>query len=410
MRKLTVTLVFVLLAALSLAQTLTVKFGSAGKHDVWTGKTVGSEPPTTGVNTEQADADLELAGTASTDTVFAWDHTSNNIAAVSLAEARKGIGWEIAPQDYKFVGEVHVTVQSGGKPVSSANVELNDGKTKQQRLVDNGEAIFFGVKPGDLKISVQYNSGGKLADPITQILSAPLNRTTAIPSITIALPLPTSTGSNSAATTDAAPKEGEKDTKGASGGFGFGSMIVLLVALGVAGAVGYFLVQYFKTNSDQVGSKLEQLGVQIPKPGDDPLMNADPVVAVPVAKPAPPEKIILDDADPLIPAAAASAPFTASSAPVTGEPKLVSESGDVLPLSEGELTVGREIGLGLSLVGESTVSRRHAAVVRNGQVVSVKDFGSTNGTWVNGSKVTGDVVLRPGDAVQFGSVKFRFEG
>jgi len=81
-----------------------------------------------------------------------------------------------------------------------------------------------------------------------------------------------------------------------------------------------------------------------------------------------------------------------------------------MPVPEGELVVGRELGLGLSLVGESTVSRKHAVITRNGSQVLVKDCGSTNGTYVNGVQLQGEKQLQIGDNVQFGSVRFRYEG
>jgi pSer/pThr/pTyr-binding forkhead associated (FHA) protein len=103
-----------------------------------------------------------------------------------------------------------------------------------------------------------------------------------------------------------------------------------------------------------------------------------------------------------------------ASAPATPgaivDPRLVSQSGDSMPIPEGDFMVGREIGLGLSLVGETTVSRKHANITRNGSQVVVKDFGSTNGTFVNGVQVHGERQLQSGDTVQFGSVRFRFEG
>ena len=94
----------------------------------------------------------------------------------------------------------------------------------------------------------------------------------------------------------------------------------------------------------------------------------------------------------------------------SGEPRLVSEEGDLIPLEEGSTRVGRDAGMGLSLLNESTVSRQHAELSRSGPVVRLKDLGSTNGTYVNGSKVEDEVELRPGDKVQFGAVRFRFEG
>lgn len=71
--------------------------------------------------------------------------------------------------------------------------------------------------------------------------------------------------------------------------------------------------------------------------------------------------------------------------------------------------MGRDDGLPVSLAGESTVSRRHASVRLDGHRATVTDLGSTNGTFVNGNKVTGEVGLEIGDVVQFGSVRFRYE-
>ena len=57
------------------------------------------------------------------------------------------------------------------------------------------------------------------------------------------------------------------------------------------------------------------------------------------------------------------------------------------------------------------VSSRHAAIVRHGATFSVRDLGSKNGTFVNGERITGDVVLHDGDVIGFGpqgpSVEFR---
>jgi pSer/pThr/pTyr-binding forkhead associated (FHA) protein len=71
--------------------------------------------------------------------------------------------------------------------------------------------------------------------------------------------------------------------------------------------------------------------------------------------------------------------------------------------------VGREAGNALSLVTESTVSRRHATLVRSGASVAIRDEGSSNGTYVNGVKISSETELKPGDQVQFGEVRFRFE-
>ncbi len=48
------------------------------------------------------------------------------------------------------------------------------------------------------------------------------------------------------------------------------------------------------------------------------------------------------------------------------------------------------------------VSGRHAAVFRQNERWMVRDLGSTNGTWVNGTRLKGDHPLAPGDVIGFG--------
>jgi pSer/pThr/pTyr-binding forkhead associated (FHA) protein len=92
----------------------------------------------------------------------------------------------------------------------------------------------------------------------------------------------------------------------------------------------------------------------------------------------------------------------------TGVPRLTSPTGSY-ELAEGENLIGREDGLPISLPGESTVSRRHAALVLTGGMAIVRDLGSTNGTFVNGMKVTAEASVRPGDELQVGAIRLRFE-
>ncbi|MEU3524074.1 DUF1707 and FHA domain-containing protein [Streptomyces sp. NPDC038707] len=70
------------------------------------------------------------------------------------------------------------------------------------------------------------------------------------------------------------------------------------------------------------------------------------------------------------------------------------------------LRIGRDPANGLRLNHES-VSRVHAELRRQDGLWVLRDLGSTNGTTVNGRRVTGAVVVREGDQVAFGSTAFR---
>jgi pSer/pThr/pTyr-binding forkhead associated (FHA) protein len=70
------------------------------------------------------------------------------------------------------------------------------------------------------------------------------------------------------------------------------------------------------------------------------------------------------------------------------------------------LVIGRSIGCDLTLA-DSTVSRWHAELIRDGKRWIVRDMGSTNGTRVNGWRVR-RAVLEPGDVLALGAQRVVF--
>jgi hypothetical protein len=69
-------------------------------------------------------------------------------------------------------------------------------------------------------------------------------------------------------------------------------------------------------------------------------------------------------------------------------------------------SIGRAPGSMLRL-NHFTVSRTHAQLRATDDGWKLRDLGSSNGTWVNGSRVTGSVRVRPGDVVRFGQIGFK---
>jgi FHA domain len=75
--------------------------------------------------------------------------------------------------------------------------------------------------------------------------------------------------------------------------------------------------------------------------------------------------------------------------------------GREFPLDE-EVTVGRAGGCAVLLATDTFVSQLHARVfLRDGQLY-VEDLGSTNGTFLNGTKVSSTAAIHAGDLLQFG--------
>lgn len=87
--------------------------------------------------------------------------------------------------------------------------------------------------------------------------------------------------------------------------------------------------------------------------------------------------------------------------------KLLSTTGDqTVDLSVGEsVIVGRAVNSDLPIY-DPTVSRQHAEVTVDGEVVKVRDFGSSNGTFLNGAQITEGTAV-DGDIVTFGRVAFK---
>ena len=86
--------------------------------------------------------------------------------------------------------------------------------------------------------------------------------------------------------------------------------------------------------------------------------------------------------------------------------RLVSSSGEqAFELQNGRsLLVGRGLSSDIAIY-DPTISRRHAELTVGSDGVQVKDLGSSNGTCINGNRVSSGR-LQPNDSITFGKVQF----
>lgn len=78
-------------------------------------------------------------------------------------------------------------------------------------------------------------------------------------------------------------------------------------------------------------------------------------------------------------------------------------------LDSAPLTIGREPLNDLALPGDEFASARHARLEPRPDGVWIEDVGSTNGTYVNGVRLTAPTRLVPGDLIRVGETDLRFE-
>ena len=89
------------------------------------------------------------------------------------------------------------------------------------------------------------------------------------------------------------------------------------------------------------------------------------------------------------------------------QPRLIANDGRSFNISDRTLVLGRSPDVDV-VINDTNVSRRHAEVWKTSEGVAVRDLQSTNGTFVNGHRITA-VSLSPRDDVTVGALHLRIE-
>jgi pSer/pThr/pTyr-binding forkhead associated (FHA) protein len=82
------------------------------------------------------------------------------------------------------------------------------------------------------------------------------------------------------------------------------------------------------------------------------------------------------------------------------------DGGPSIPITRDVTIVGRSRDLCDVLLQPSSISKLQCLIAKTDGLLFIRDLGSTNGTKVNGQRVTRGALL-PGDELAFASVKFR---
>ena len=96
-----------------------------------------------------------------------------------------------------------------------------------------------------------------------------------------------------------------------------------------------------------------------------------------------------------------------------GEPRVLvvtqgSQAGQSAALADGVILIGRGADCQI-ILDDDYVSTRHARVVSGENGIYVEDLGSTNGSYVNGQRITAPTTLTMSDTVRIGKTILKLE-
>ena len=427
---------------------LTVKLPTAGDYQVWLEAETASGPQAQAperVTGDRASLPLPAPPTGLKEwRLLALDEKSGYAAAQTLPAKDTPAQAGFTAADFNRVHRVRVQVTGAGeKPVAGASVTLTDARGSTiSRVIDAsaaGVAEFTDLPSGAARLTVTPTGGKSTTKGVdinlprgetTQQIAVPLPEVTAVV-VPPATATPAATEGKSGegkptpeSKTGAGTKPAATDTAAtpAPSGGGVGTLVGLIFVI----AVMYVFYLHARNQGWTVDKVLAKLGVQtVPAvPGGAAPGTAGPGPGTPAPAPPPVDPNVCpfcgQRKDPVTGSCACSldtAPGAVRASPgpafaSTGSgPRLVAVAGlamgEIFPV-HGEATIGRDLGLTVSLSMDTTVSRRHAVIAPGEGGFVIRDQGSSNGTFVNGARVT-EAPLRPGDEVSIGGTRFRFE-
>lgn len=396
------------------AESLKLTLPTSGAYTIWNPSGPVGSPPADAVHVNGPKATVNLES----GNIAIKDESTGNLALVPSKSLEKN--GNLLAGTFTMAAEADLTVEAGGKPVGAADVNLAAGSTQQHQLLTpekQGTLKFYGVPIGDITISVDLGDGSA---PTKQIFTIKRDRPDPIPLFKVACATANAAASPAGTTSDAGgnPNPSPDAANSAPNATHatqaqpmtiLGRIITLVLGIAVIGALLFGLIYVLKNGGPNFQAKLQNLGVPI---GDAVIEKgaADPAVMQPVdIAPQKQSQIMLENSEPV--ALANPIGFTPAATTTLTEPVWVREdTGETLLIPGDAADVGRDPAASIALPNESSLSRKHAKISKIAGVWHVEDAGSTNGTFVNGQKITGDVALSVGDRVQFGNVRYRIQG
>ena len=424
---LAILLVFVQTAILA-APTAVLSVPAEGDHFYWfTYKGIDGNSITTAprrFKDKSTVAELPIVKDAVVpSTLYIYDSKTGNEAIFPIkAKTADSTKIDLKSSDFGSIRKIGIVISSSEKKerAAAAVVILQSGQLKQTQVVDPssaGVAYFNDIPSGTAKITVNYGAGKSSQ----QDIEIALERKDAIPMIEVPVvgDIETiQTADESTSGTESAPSGRSVGSESShkslperrSSATGYGTALFGLILLA---ALAYLAYRFLSNKGVAVKSLLKQAGIDIPEEkSQTPIGNA-------------PQQVVDDPSvcpfcggkkDPVTGSCACSVVPGGSaviSSPSAGtEPRLVANAGaytgSIFRLGTGTVIIGRDDSNTIALPLDNAVSRRHSRIENLGGSYTIYDEGSSNGTFVNGAKIT-ERILHSGDEIQIGSTRLRFD-
>lgn len=173
----------------------------------------------------------------------------------------------------------------------------------------------------------------------------------------------------------------------------------------IAGALAFIGLKLAQNKGWTSLTLLNKLGVNLPVAGEtapSPSRPGNPVASLPP----------LADLNRLPSPVPSQAPPATTHSAVPTALILIASTGQAAGKSftiYNETSIGREESCNIALTNDPTISRKHATITLTPAGFMITDHGSSNGTYVNGHKITSVTPITPGDTLVIGAQPFQTE-
>ena len=396
------------------APTAAITVPAAGDHYYWfsyadvAGKQVTTTPRS--FKDKKTTADLPLVKDAVPKCkLFVLDAKTGNEAVVPI-EGKPGESFKFTLKSSGFDRvrrtEILVTAASSGLPAAAAVVKLEDAeKNVQTQMLDpssKGVLQFSDVALGTAKVAVLYGDGKSAS----QDIEIPLDREEAVPRLEMPVAGEIDTVQPAAKEEGARAGKPSGEAEARRPGMGI-NFPMAIVGLALIVAILYAASALMRSRGAGFRQLLKRFGVELPEEPQaaapsQPAQQVDPSIC----------PFCGGKKDPATGKCACSVGAAAGAPAASSGPRLIATQGayvgSIYQLEAGTVTIGREESNTVAFPQDNTVSRKHARIAGDGGWFTIHDEGSSNGTFVNGARVA-EKVLQPGDEIQIGNTKLRFE-